>query len=134
MDDEMIHFFQNMSKEDLALLTQETNLPNQSKMLMILFASQSSMYSSYSNIVIKLFFQILGSTDTGDDEWIRQVLIIAYIMLTLLTLVYNLIFLNELFRYFGTLKGIPPYQSLLIIMGMMTGGIILNEFDSYSND
>ena len=47
-------------------------------------------------------------------------------------MIVNLVFLNKLFAIFGTLKSIPPYQSTLIIGGLLTGGVMLNEFENYS--
>jgi hypothetical protein len=46
--------------------------------------------------------------------------------------VLNVTFLNKLFAIFGTLKSIPPYQSTSIIGGLVTGGVMLNEFENYS--
>lgn len=55
-----------------------------------------------------------------------------YLFLILATNIYNLIFLNETFALYGTMKAIPPYQSALIIYGLITGGLILDEFLNYT--
>lgn len=52
----------------------------------------------------------------------------------LLTAIANLITISELFHYFGTIKVVPAYQSVMIATGLLSGGIILNEFETYTNE
>ena len=49
-------------------------------------------------------------------------------------LLLNFLVLQNMLSYFDQLKTIPAYQGSLILGNLITGGIILSEFGSYSTN
>ena len=86
----------------------------------------------FSKILVESLDVYSKSVKDGGSRLDIDIQVGFVFLLIAASMVANLIGLNHTLSLFPQLKVIPAYQSSQIICTMLSGGIILNEFQGYS--
>ena len=99
-------------------------------MVLLCFSILGALWSGLSSIFSKVMMDWLSIQSDKNEYFFILVLIFVCVAITLLQ---NLAILNVALATFEQLKVIPVYQSCLIFCNFLCGGVLLNEFQLYTN-
>lgn len=100
--------------------------------LLVIYAILSGLYSGLSTTITKLLIEVLNGLGTTREGYDPVPLIAVLSILIIWSTLYNVIKLNQAIAIYSQLKVVPAYQSFVIVGNLLTGGVILNEFQEFS--
>lgn len=89
----------------------------------------TGLYAGISSVAMKFIIEVLREEDDMDAMNLGLFLSIA---LTALSLLLNLTTMNHLLSLYPSLKAVPISQSLILVGTILCGGLMLDEFSTYS--
>ena len=89
----------------------------------------TGFYAGVSSVATKFLIEVLRETE---DKQAKMLGLVLSITMLLGSLIFNMTTMNHLLSLYPSLKAVPASQSLIIIGTIISGGIMLDEFSSYS--
>lgn len=89
----------------------------------------TGLYSGISAVATKYLVEVLRETSDTSEKALG---LVTSIILLALSLIFNMTTMNHILSLYPSLKAVPASQSMIIIGTILSGGILLDEFDGYS--
>ena len=98
------------------------------KVPMVFLVWASSMQSSLSVVMLKLFGELIQS-DSAGSHWYMMLFLVVLMILSSFTQIH---LINMAMKYYDQVEVVPIFQTCLMIMWITSGLIVLNEKKFYS--
>ena len=125
----MIEIINDMDRELLEKVSPSSRtVKNFIKVPLVFLVWASSMQSSLSVIMLKLFGELIQSGSSG-TYWFLMIFLVVMMFLSSLMQIH---IINLAMKYYDQVEVVPIFQTCLMIMWITSGLIVLNEKKFYS--